>query len=96
MPRRVSTYASSLQTLNDFVSVNAFCLGASMLVFIYNLVQSLAFRRVAAPANPWRARTLEWQLPTPVPVHNFDRIPEITGDPYDYGRPDAPPVATLA
>jgi cytochrome c oxidase subunit 1 len=96
MPRRVSTYAPSLQTLNDFVSVSAFCLGASMLVFIYNLVQSLAFRRVAAPPNPWRARTLEWQLPTPVPVHNFDAIPEITGDPYDYGRPDAPPVATLA
>jgi cytochrome c oxidase subunit I len=96
MPRRVSTYAPSLQTLNDFVSVCAFCLGASMLVFIYNLVQSLAFRRVAAPPNPWRARTLEWLLPTPVPVHNFDAIPEITGDPYDYGRPDAPPVATLA
>ena len=96
MPRRVSTYAPSLQTLNDFVSVCAFCLGASMLLFIYNLVQSLAFRRVAAPPNPWRARTLEWQLPTPVPVHNFDVIPEITGDPYDYGRPGAPPVATIA
>jgi hypothetical protein len=23
-------------------------------------------------------------------VHNFDRIPVITGDPYDYGTPTAP------
>jgi hypothetical protein len=29
-------------------------------------------------------------LPSPVPVHNFDRIPVISGDPYDYGRPAKP------
>ncbi|HZS25180.1 MAG TPA: cbb3-type cytochrome c oxidase subunit I [Gaiellaceae bacterium] len=96
MPRRVSTYAPSLQTLNDFVSVSAFCLGASMLVFVANLVLSLGFRRVPSLPNPWRARGLEWLVPTPVPVDNFDEIPTVTGDPYDYGRPDAPPVATLA
>src|SRR5579859_6016203 len=72
MPRRVSTYAPSLQTLNDFVSASAFCLGASMLVFVVNLVYSLVFARVPAPQNPWRSRGLEWQVPTPVPVDNFD------------------------
>jgi Heme/copper-type cytochrome/quinol oxidases, subunit 1 len=95
MPRRVSTYAPSLQTLNDFVSVASFLLFGSMLLFVYNLIQSLVFRRVTAPQNPWHARTLEWLLPSPVPLHNFDRIPEIIGEPYDYGVPGAPPVAVL-
>jgi cytochrome c oxidase subunit 1 len=95
MPRRVSTYAGHLQPLNDFISVSAFVLGGSMLIFIANLIYSLVFARVPAEPNPWRARTLEWQLPTPVPVYNFDEVPVITGDPYDYGVPDAPPVARL-
>ena len=89
MPRRVSTYAPNLQTLNDFVSASAFCLGTSMLVFIGNLIYSLVFARVPAEQNPWQSRGLEWQVPTPVPLHNFDVIPEITGDPYDYGVPGA-------
>ena len=61
-----------------------------MLVFLFNLVWSLAFVRMPAGANPWESLSLEWQLPSPVPVHNFDRIPVITGDPYDYGEGPMP------
>jgi cytochrome c oxidase subunit I len=95
MPRRVSTYAPHLQVLNDFVSASAFALGISMLIFIGNLIYSLVFARIPAEPNPWHSRGLEWQVPTPVPLHNFDEIPEITGDPYDYGVEGAPPVARL-
>ncbi len=84
-PRRVVTYPKNLQFLNVWASVSAFILGLSMLVFLYNFVYSLLFARVPAPQNPWSSRSLEWQLPSPVPVHDFDRIPVITGDPYDYG-----------
>ena len=73
MPRRTATYAQHLQFLNDWVSISAFLLGASMLVFIGNFVYSLLVARIPAAANPWMARSLEWQLPTPVPVWNFDR-----------------------
>jgi cytochrome c oxidase subunit I len=93
MPRRVSAYNPSLHTLNVFVSISAFCLGASMLVLLANLVWSLIFRREPAEANPWQSKSLEFQLPSPVPVYNFERIPVITSDPYGYGLPDAPPVA---
>ena len=89
MPRRVVTYPSNLQGLNIFVSASAFVLGISMLVFLYNLVYSMFFKRVRAPANPWGSKSLEFQLPSPVPVHNFDRIPVITGDPYGYGEDTA-------
>jgi cytochrome c oxidase subunit 1 len=92
MPRRVSSYNPSLQGLNIFVSVSAYLLGFSMLVFIANLIYSYGFARIRAPQNGWRSRGIEWQLPTPVPVHNFDRIPVINSGPYEYGVPDAPPV----
>jgi cytochrome c oxidase subunit I len=93
MPRRVVSYNPSLHTLNVFVSISAFCLGASMLVLLANLVWSLIVRREPATANPWHSKSLEWQLPSPVPVYNFERIPVINSAPYGYGLPEAPPVA---
>jgi cytochrome c oxidase subunit 1 len=87
MPRRVSTYASNLEFLNAWASVSAFVLGASILVFVANVLYSLVIVRKPAEANPWGSKSLEWQVPTPVPVHNFDQIPTIDTDPYDYGAP---------
>ncbi len=86
MARRVVTYPTPLQGLNDWVSASAFVLGLSMLLFLYNLVYSQLFAHVRAPANPWGSKSLEFQLPSPVPVHDFDRIPVIVGDPYGYGE----------
>jgi cytochrome c oxidase subunit 1 len=94
-PRRVFEYQQGLQALNDFSSVSAFLLGASFLIFIANFVWSTWIVPVRAPANPWDALGLEWQTPTPVPVHNFDRIPVVLTDPYRYGERHAPPVADL-
>jgi cytochrome c oxidase subunit 1 len=85
MPRRAVTYAGYLQGANDWVSVSAFVLGASMLVFIANLIWSQLFARVPAGANPWGSKSIEFQLPSPVPVHDFDRIPTFGPDPYPYG-----------
>jgi cytochrome c oxidase subunit I len=89
MPRRVSTYAPHLQTLNVWVSISAFVLGFSMLIFLFNTVYSLIFVREPAPANPWNSKSIEWQVPTPVPVNNFEQIPVFDSDPYDYGIPVA-------
>ncbi len=93
MPRRVSAYDPALQGLNIWVSISAFFLFGSMLLFAANLVYSLAFNSRVALMNPWHARSLEWQVPTPVPAHNFDRVPLIVAGPYDYGMPNARPVA---
>jgi cytochrome c oxidase subunit 1 len=95
MPRRVSNYNPDLHGLNVFVSISAFCLGLSMLILIGNLVWSLVIKRERSEQNPWQARSLEWQIPSPPPVHNFDEIPVITSAPYGYGEPDAAPVAQL-
>ena len=89
-PRRVVTYPHNLQFLNVWVSVSAFVLGLSLLLFLYNFVRSLVFDRVPAPADPWGSKSIEWQLPSPVPIHNFDRIPVFSSDPYGYGEAGAP------
>jgi cytochrome c oxidase subunit I len=91
--RRSPVYAADLHGLNIWISVNGFLFGLSNLIWLGNMVYSWVFVKEKAPVNPWESRTLEWQLPTPIPADNFDRIPTIVSGPYDYGDPAAPPVA---
>lgn len=86
MNRRVADYQPELAGVNLFVSVASFLLALSFLVFAFNLVYSWV-RGPAASANPWRARTLEWQISSPPPVENFAHPPQVVGYPYDYGVP---------
>src|SRR5947209_7040531 len=65
MPRRVVTYPPNMQFLNDWVSISAFCVGLSMLIFLWNAIQSWVIVREPAEANPWGSRSPEWQTPTP-------------------------------
>jgi cytochrome c oxidase subunit 1 len=58
------------------------------MIFVYNIVRSWRVG-ARAEANPWRALTLEWQVSSPPPVFNFDRVPTVVGGPYEYGVPGA-------
>ena len=84
MPRRVADYAPRFGDLNFVISIASFFLGASFLVFVYNMIVSWK-RGPVAEANPWRAMTLEWQVSSPPPIFNFDEIPQVVGTPYEYG-----------
>ncbi len=88
MPRRVSDYAEQFAGWNLFISIFAFVLGLSSLIFAYNMIASWR-GGPRAVANPWRALTLEWQVSSPPPVFNFDAIPTVVGGPYEYGVPGA-------
>jgi len=88
MPRRVATYASQFADLNLFISIASCGLGLATLVFVYNIVTSWRGGPVAV-ANPWRGMTLEWQVASPPPIFNFDRVPTVVGGPYEYGVPGA-------
>ena len=94
-PRRVFEYARNLQTLNDWVSISAFCLGGSILIFLINFVWSTVIARVRETGNPWQSRGLEWQVSSPPPPDNFRYVPVVLSGPYEYGVKDAPPVADL-
>jgi len=95
MPRRVFEYAQRLQSLNDWVSISAYVLGTGVLVFVINLAYSLVVNPVAATGNVWHSRGLEWMVASPPPVDNFVRTPTVVSGPYEYGVPDAPPMATI-
>jgi cytochrome c oxidase subunit 1 len=86
--RRVADYDSFYNGANEFATYMSYLLGASFLVFAGNLIWSL-FKGKPAPSNPWNARTLEWQVSSPPPEHNFPLLPEVVGHPYDYGIPDS-------
>jgi cytochrome c oxidase subunit 1 len=87
MNRRVASYEPGLEFGNQVVSIMAFVLGMSFLAFVANMV--LMARRAApkAAADPWAARTLEWQVPSPPPVENFPVMPIVESHPYAYGGP---------
>ncbi len=88
MPRRVADYLPRFADWNLFISIASFGLGASTLVFLYNMITSWRSGPIA-PSNPWRALTLEWQVSSPPPIFNFDEIPQVVGNPYEYGTPGA-------
>jgi cytochrome c oxidase subunit I len=88
MPRRVATYATKFADLNLFISIASWMLGLSTLIFLYNMVTSWR-GGPRTVANPWRGMTLEWQVSSPPPVFNFDRVPTVVGGPYEYGVPGA-------
>jgi cytochrome c oxidase subunit 1 len=78
MPRRIYTYQpdTGWSTYNLISTIGAFILGAGILMTIANAMFSLRRGRLAGP-DPWKGNTLEWFVPSPPPVNNFDAIPRV-------------------
>ncbi len=85
MNRRIADYPEEFTNGNLIVSIFSFLLAAAFIPFVYNMIVSWA-RGPVAEANPWKARTLEWQTSSPPPEENFSQIPEVLDDPYGYGK----------
>jgi cytochrome c oxidase subunit I len=88
MRRRIADYDPALGFDNYHLAMTicGFFIAAGVLVFIINLIRS-AKSGEPAPGNIWNSRSPEWQVPSPMPVHNYDREFEVVGEPYDYGLP---------
>jgi cytochrome c oxidase subunit 1 len=84
-PRRVTNYASIYAHANLISTIGAYMVGTGFIVLLWAVVHSWR-HGVIAPKNPWGAKTLEWTVPYPVPLENFDELPTITSDPYGYGK----------
>jgi len=87
MPRRVLQFDNAFNISNWISTIGAYVIGIGMLIFLAAIIQSWR-SGPKAPANPWGAKTLEWQTQTPVPLENFPVLPVVTSDPYGYGVPD--------
>ena len=84
-PRRVSDYAQMYANSNRISTFGAYLIGTGFIVLLWAVIHSWR-NGVIAPMNPWGAKTLEWTVPYPVPLVNFDTPPVVTSDPYGYGK----------
>ena len=87
MPRRYHVYPEEFQVLNVMSTAGASVLGVGYMILFLSLLWSL-FKGPKAPANPWQAKGLEWDIPTPPPLHNFEVMPIVTKEAYPYDEPD--------
>jgi cytochrome c oxidase subunit 1 len=81
MPRRYFTHLPQFHTAHVIASIGAFIMAAGLIVFFANLAVAL-FNGKKAEQDPWGGVTLEWQIPTPPPLENFEVIPTIKSRPY--------------
>ncbi|HBB90523.1 MAG: cytochrome c oxidase subunit I [Bacteroidetes bacterium GWF2_49_14] len=85
MPRRYFDYLPEFQWGHFLSLIGAIILLSGFIIMVSNLIYHRR-KGAIAPANPWKGVTLEWQIPSPPPVENFDEIPTITRKPYFFGK----------
>ncbi|MGA9474319.1 MAG: cytochrome c oxidase subunit I [Terriglobales bacterium] len=83
MPRRYHAYPAEFQILNVLSTAGATVLAVGYLLPMVYFVWSMRYGPIA-PANPWNAAGLEWQVPSPPPTENFEEEPVVTWEAYNY------------
>ncbi|MFO7573556.1 MAG: cbb3-type cytochrome c oxidase subunit I [Bacteroidales bacterium] len=76
MPRRYYDYVESFHGGNILSSLGAIVMITGAVVIIVNLIRS-ARKGPPAEADPWGGPGLEWKIPSPPPLENFEEIPVI-------------------
>ncbi len=85
-PRWQANIAPPYVVANIVASSFAVLIAASVFTLAWNVIRSWWIRGETAPANVWGAKTLEWSVPTPVPLENFEGdLPVVTALPYTFG-----------
>ncbi|MSP91499.1 MAG: cytochrome ubiquinol oxidase subunit I [Myxococcales bacterium] len=81
MPRRIFTYPADAgwNTENMIGTIGVVFQVVSVLIFFYNMMVS-SKKGAVAGSDPWDANTLEWMIPSPPPVHNFDFTPVVLSE----------------
>ena len=83
MPRRYAMYAPEFQVWNVLSTAGATILGIGYLIPLIYFTWSLKNAPLAG-ANPWGAKGLEWEIPSPPPTENFAVTPIVTEATHQY------------
>ncbi|UCH81491.1 MAG: cytochrome c oxidase subunit I [Nitrospiraceae bacterium] len=83
MPRRYYDYLPEFHNLNFISTTGSWILAVGLILLFANLIRSVRKGEIAG-SNPWKGTTLEWTVPSPPPVENFEEIPTVTHGPYKY------------
>jgi cytochrome c oxidase subunit 1 len=88
MRRRIADYDPALgfDTEHLVLTIAGYLIGLSVLICIINMFHSIKYGE-KAEGNIWNSRSPEWQVPSPMPAHNYAVPFEVVGEPYDYGLP---------
>ena len=79
-------FLQPLMPVNKFITVSAFLLFATQIIFALNFVISW-FRGQKATENPWDDNGLEWSTPSPPPHGNWAETPTVYRGPYEFSSP---------
>ncbi|MEI6576180.1 MAG: cytochrome c oxidase subunit I [Bacteroidota bacterium] len=77
MPRRYYDYLPQFTNLNVASTIGSWVLAIGLAIIITNLIRG-ARKGPSAGDNPWGSKSLEWTIPSPPPLENFDVIPDFT------------------
>ncbi len=83
MPRRYYDYLPQFHTLHLLSTIGSWILIAGLILIFFNLFQGLR-KGEKSGNNPWGGATLEWQIPSPPPMNNFEKIPLVEKGPYEF------------
>jgi cytochrome c oxidase subunit 1 len=83
MPGRYHVYPAEFQVLHVASTLGGPVLGLACVLPVIYLAWSLRFGSVAC-ANPWRGAGLEWKTTSPPSTCNFEEIPTVANEVYDY------------
>ena len=81
MPRRYYNYLPEFEPYHIFATIGSWVMVTGLILIFANLIRGL-YNGPRASMNPWGGTTLEWKVPSPPPVENFDKIPVVTEGPY--------------
>ncbi|AVH40871.1 cytochrome c oxidase subunit I [Agrobacterium tumefaciens] len=78
MPRRYIDYPDAYAGWNMVSSYGSYISAVGVLIFLFCVWEAFAKKRIAGN-NPWGegATTLEWQLSSPPPYHQWEQLPRI-------------------
>ncbi|WP_105439108.1 cytochrome c oxidase subunit I [Neorhizobium sp. T25_13] len=78
MPRRYIDYPDAFAGWNYVSSIGSYISFVGVLIFLFGVWEAFSKKRVAGD-NPWGegATTLEWQLSSPPPYHQWEQLPRI-------------------
>lgn len=88
MPRRYYVHLPQFHTMHVVATVGSWLLILGLLMFFGALLYAI-FKGEKAEDNPWGGVTLEWTIPSPPPLENFEEIPTVTHGPYHFEQQES-------
>ncbi|WP_019533253.1 cbb3-type cytochrome c oxidase subunit I [Paenibacillus ginsengihumi] len=83
MTRRVpSGWDMGWGPLNVVSTVGAFLMGIAFIFQVWQIAYSIRHHQMEKTGDAWDGRTPEWSIPSPAPLYNFAKLPQV--DSRDY------------